>query len=176
MPPNLRSRAYENSALSIGHGQTISQPYIVAQMTELLKLSGRETVLDIGTGTGYQTVILAKLARRVYTVERIPSLAREAEERFKRLGADNIVQKVGDGTVGWERFAPYNRILVTAAAPEVPKRLFGQLAEDGRMVVPIGPRRVQDLKVVIKREGKVYTSSHGGCVFVPLIGSGGWED
>ncbi len=176
VPANLRARAYENNALSIGHGQTISQPYIVAQMTELLQLTGEESVLEIGTGTGYQTFVLAKLAKRIYTIERVKALALEAEMRFQENAIANVVQKLGDGSLGWERFAPFDRIIVTAGAPEIPSRLIDQLAEGGRMVLPTGPRRVQDLKVVIKREGQAYASSHGGCVFVPLIGSGGWED
>ncbi len=177
VPPNLRARAYEDKALSIGHGQTISQPYIVAQMTELLELTGKETVLEIGTGTGYQTVILSKLAAQVYTIERIKPLALEAEQRFREFEVPNVVQKVGDGSLGWQRFAPFDRIIVTAGAPAVPSRLANQLEEaGGRMVLPTGPRRVQDLKVIVKRDGKAYSSSHGGCVFVPLIGSGGWED
>lgn len=175
VPANLRARAYENNALSIGHGQTISQPYIVAQMTELLQLTGEESVLEIGTGTGYQTFVLAKLAKRIYTIERVKALALEAEMRFQENAIANVVQKLGDGSLGWERFAPFDRIIVTAGAPEIPTRLVDQLAEGGRMVLPTGPRRVQDLKVVIKQEGQAYASSHGGCVFVPLIGSGGWE-
>jgi protein-L-isoaspartate(D-aspartate) O-methyltransferase len=176
VPPNLRARAYEDKALSIGHGQTISQPYIVAQMTELLQLTGQESVLEVGTGTGYQTLVLSKLCKQIYTIERIKSLALEAELRFRELEVKNVVQKVGDGSLGWERFAPFDRIIVTAAAPGVPSRLIKQLDEGGRMVLPTGPRRVQDLKVIIKRDGKSFSSSHGGCVFVPLIGSGGWED
>ena len=176
VPPNLRARAYEDKALSIGHGQTISQPFIVAQMTELLQLTGKETVLEIGTGTGYQTVILSKLAKQIYTVERIKPLALESELRFHDMGVKNVIQKVGDGSLGWERFAPFDRIIITAGAPSIPSRLVTQLSEDGRMVIPTGPRRVQDLKLVIKHEGDAESSSHGGCVFVPLIGNGGWED
>lgn len=176
VPTNLRARAYEDSPLSIGEDQTISQPYMVARMTELLQLHGTERVLEIGTGSGYQSMVLAKLSDRVFTVERIASLAKVAKERFERLELRNVVQKVGDGSLGWREFAPYDAIIVTAGAPEIPNRLVEQLAEGGRMVVPTGPRRVQDLKVVHKKDGRITTTSAGGCVFVPLIGGGGWQE
>ncbi|HEB84400.1 MAG TPA: protein-L-isoaspartate(D-aspartate) O-methyltransferase [Bacteroidetes bacterium] len=172
--PNLRARAYEDTPLPIGEGQTISQPFMVAKMTELLSLKGEGKVLEIGTGSGYQTCILALLATKVFTVELITSLAAEAKKRFEKMGVTNIVQKVGDGTLGWREFAPYDRIIVTAGAPHVPGALLDQLAEGGVMVIPTGPRRVQDLKRIEKRGGKPLVTSEGGCVFVPLLGSDGW--
>jgi protein-L-isoaspartate(D-aspartate) O-methyltransferase len=145
-------------------------------MTELLELAGEEKVLEIGTGSGYQAAILSRLASKVFSVERISALARAAEERFEKQGLNNIIQRVGDGTLGWKQFAPFDRIVVTAAAPEVPNSLANQLAEGGWMIVPTGPRRVQDLKKVRRVGGEFEVTSHGGCVFVPLIGSGGWKD
>ncbi len=176
VPLNLRSRAYEDVPLSIGEGQTISQPYMVARMTELLELEGSEKVLEIGTGSGYQSVVLAHLAAKVFTIERISSLARDAQNQFEKMGMMNIVQKVGDGSIGWREFAPFDRIIVTAGAPNVPPKLFEQLVEGGRMIIPTGPRRVQDLKLVIKTAGRPIISSKGGCVFVPLLGSDGWNN
>jgi len=176
VPNNLRARAYEDTPLSIGDDQTISQPYIVARMTELLLLKGHEKVLEVGTGSGYQAIVLSRLCEKVFTVERISNLARQAKERFEKEGARNIIQKVGDGSLGWREFAPYDGIIVTAAAPEIPAKLIDQLAEGGKLVIPTGPRRVQDLKVAHKVQGGLEITSAGGCVFVPLIGSGGWKD
>lgn len=176
VPSNLRGRAYEDTPLAIGEGQTISQPFMVARMTELLRLQGDEKVLEIGTGSGYQAMVLAKLSEKVFTVERITALAKIAKERFEKQDAFNIVQKVGDGTLGWAAFAPFDRIIVTAGAPEIPERLFAQLAEGGIMVIPTGPRRVQDLKIVTKQNGNMIVKSAGGCVFVPLLGTEGWRD
>lgn len=176
VPANLRARAYEDCPLAIGEGQTISQPYMVARMTELLALKGTERVLEIGTGSGYQAAVLAKLAEKVFTVERHTALAKQSRERFEKLEITNIVQRVGDGSIGWQEFAPFDGIVVTAGAPDVPQRLVDQLAEGGRLVIPTGPRRVQDLKVVQKKDGKISITSAGGCVFVPLIGSDGWKD
>ncbi len=176
VPPNLRSRAYEDVPLSIGEEQTISQPFMVARMTEILKLEGHERVLEIGTGSGYQAAILAQLAQKVFTVERITALAEEAKKKFTKLGYSNIIQRVGDGTLGWKEFAPFDVIMVTAGAPNVPSRLFDQLAEGGKLVIPIGPRRIQDLKLVMKINGRQKIYSEGGCVFVPLIGTEGWKN
>ncbi len=176
VPRELQHRAYEDGPLAIGEGQTISQPYIVARMTELLEITGRDRVLEIGTGSGYQTAVLSKLAQKVFTIERITSLANRAKTIFEELELNNIVQKVGDGSMGWSEFAPYDAILVTAGAPAIPDRLVAQLADGGRLVIPTGPRRVQDLKKIVKREGEPLTTvSMGGCVFVPLIGSDGWS-
>jgi protein-L-isoaspartate(D-aspartate) O-methyltransferase len=176
VPSNLRGRAYEDTPLSIGAEQTISQPYMVAKMTELLKLEGEEKVLELGTGSGYQTAVLSLLCDKIFTIERISSLAKTAKETFERLEIANVVQKVGDGSVGWSAFAPFDRIIVTAGAPEIPKRLLDQLADGGRMVIPTGPRRIQDLKLVEKDGDKITVTTAGGCVFVPLIGSDGWKD
>lgn len=176
VPNNLRHRAYEDSPLSIGEGQTISQPYMVARMTELLGLQGNEKVLEIGTGSGYQAAVLSRLAAKVFTVERISLLARQSEERFEKMGLTNIMQRVGDGSIGWKAVGPFDGIIVTAASPHIPKALTDQLTEGGRLVIPTGPRRVQDLKLIIREGGELNVTSHGGCVFVPLIGSDGWTD
>lgn len=175
VPNNLRALAYEDKPLSIGDGQTISQPYMVAWMTALLDVQEDHRVLEIGTGSGYQAVILAELAQKVFTVERLSSLAELAKKRFEQMGYTNIIQRVGDGTLGWKDFAPYDRIMVTAGAPHLPKKLLDQLAEGGKLVIPTGKRSVQDLKLVVKIDGKPMITGEGGCVFVPLIGSDGWE-
>ncbi len=172
----LRGRAYEDSPLPIGEGQTISQPYMVALMTELLRLSGVEKVLEIGTGSGYQTAILAELADRVFTIERNPKLAQRARKILEELGYTNILARTGDGTIGWNEFAPYDRIIVTAGAPDIPHSLINQLAIGGIMVVPVGDRIHQDLKVITKTESDTIIKSGGGCVFVPLVGREGWQN
>jgi len=172
----LRDRAYGDYPLPIGEGQTISQPYMVAAMTQLLRLGGAEKVLEIGTGSGYQTAILAELARRVCSIERLPSLAARARRTLEELGYTNAVVKTADGTYGWPDEAPFDRILVTAGAPAVPAPLFQQLAEGGRLVVPIGDSQSQTLHVVDKVEGRMRTSTDCGCVFVKLVGKYGWED
>jgi len=172
----LRDRAYGDHPLPIGEGQTISQPYMVAAMTQLLRLHGDEKVLEIGTGSGYQTAILAELARRVCSVERLPGLAARARRILEELGYTNAVVKTGDGTYGWPDEAPFDRILVTAAAPAVPAPLFQQLAEGGRLVLPVGDAYAQTLHVVDKVEGRMRTSTDCGCVFVKLIGKYGWEE
>ncbi len=161
--------AYGDHPLSIGEGQTISQPFIVALMTETLELGGEEKVLEIGTGSGYQTAILAELAREVYTVERVVSLGESARRVLSQLGYDNIYFKIGDGNVGWPEKTPFNGIIVTAAAPRTPDALLEQLAPGGRMVVPVGSGFEQDLMLFIKREDRVEKQSLGGCRFVPLI-------
>jgi len=176
VPNNLRHRAYEDVPLAIGENQTISQPFMVAKMTEILELTGVERVLEIGTGSGYQAAVLSRLAEKVFTVERISTLAHQAEERFERMGLSNIMQRVGDGSLGWRQVGPFDRIIVTAAAPTIPKALTDQLTEGGRLVIPQGPRRVQDLKMVVRHGSELTVSSNGGCVFVPLIGSDGWTD
>jgi protein-L-isoaspartate(D-aspartate) O-methyltransferase len=172
----LRDRAYGDHPLPIGEGQTISQPYMVAAMTQLLRLDGGEKVLEIGTGSGYQTAVLATLARRVCSVERLPSLAARARRILEELGYTNAVVKTADGTYGWPDEAPFDRILVTAGAPQVPAPLFQQLEEGGRLVVPVGDTQSQTLHVVEKVEGRMRTSAECGCVFVKLVGKYGWEE
>ena len=175
MEEALADRAYGDHPLPIGAGQTISQPYMVALMTSLLELTGAEKVLEIGTGSGYQTAVLAELARRVCSIERIPALAARARATLEGMGYTNVLIRVADGTVGWPDEAPFDRILVAAAAPAVPQPLFEQLAEGGRMVVPIGDPASQTLTVVDKANGVMRTRQEAGCVFVKLIGKYGWE-
>ncbi len=176
VPEDLKKYAYIDSPLSIGEGQTISQPYIVALMTEALKLKGYEKVLEIGTGSGYQAAILAEIGCEVYSVERIESLAKKAESLLKKLGY-NVKIKIGDGTLGWEEYSPYDRIIVTAAGPKIPETLLAQLSEnEGRLIMPIGDRFFQDLILVIKRGKEIEKINLGGCQFVPLIGKEGWEE
>jgi protein-L-isoaspartate(D-aspartate) O-methyltransferase len=173
----LQERAYGDYPLPIGEGQTISQPYIVASMTELLALKGDERVLEIGTGSGYQTAILAELAAQVFTIERISSISERARIILDRLGYRNIIFRIGDGSIGWREFSPYHGIMVTAASPEVPQSLAEQLAADGgRMVIPIGPPYSQDLVVVERRNNTYHKTVISGCVFVPLIGRHGWKE
>ena len=173
--PECLFAAYDDRPLPIGLGQTISQPYIVALSTEALELSGEEKVLEIGTGSGYQTAILAELAKEVFTVERLPELSFEAQERLRRLGYTNVHFRVGDGTKGWPEEAPFPAILVTAAAPKVPKSLFSQLAEGGRMVIPVGGRFHQDLWLVRKVGGEPVYEHLCPVTFVPLIGEEGFR-
>ena len=172
----LRDRAYGDHPLPIGDGQTISQLYMVAAMTQLLRLAGTEKVLEIGTGSGYQTAILAELARRVCSIERLPGLAGRARRILEELGYTNAVIRTGDGTYGWPDEAPFDRILVTAGAPAVPGPLVQQLAEGGRLVVPVGEAQSQTLHVVEKADGQMRTSIDCGCVFVRLVGRYGWEE
>lgn len=173
---HLVSQAYTDRALPIGREQTISQPWVVARMTELLEVEPEDSVLELGTGSGYQTAILAHLARRVYSLERIQSLAREAIQRIQGLELDNVKIQAFDGTVGWSDAAPFERILVTAGAPRVPRPLFDQLAVGGRLVIPEGDRRTQHL-VVYERRANRYLRHEGEAVsFVPLIGRHGWEE
>jgi len=170
LPPHLADEAYEDAPLPIGSGQTISQPYIVALMTEALAPRRGDRVLEIGTGSGYQTAILAHLGARVYTIERLPDLLVEAEERFRRLGLANIETRLGDGAGGWPERAPFQGILVTAAAPAVPSPLPEQLAPGGRLVIPIGDLAAQEL-VILQRapNGALVERRAGGVRFVPLI-------
>ena len=177
VPEELRDRAYVDAPLPIGEGQTISQPYIVALMTEALELDEDSRVLEIGTGSGYQAAILAEIAKEVYTVERIPALLERAKRILEALGYDNIYFKLGDGTLGWEEHAPYDAIIVTAGAPEVPEPLVEQLKVGGRMVIPVGDEFSQRLLRVTKLDssGKVKIEDLGGCVFVKLKGKHGWR-
>ncbi len=172
----LRERAYSDSALPIGQGQTISQPYIAARMTELLAPERDHRVLEIGTGTGYQTALLALLAGEVFTVERIAALAERASGNLIRLGFRNVQLHIGDGSLGWPERAPFDRILVAAAAPEVPRSLASQLAPGGRMVLPVGDQSTQVLTVLVARPDGLERKAHEGCVFVRLIGREGWPE
>lgn len=176
VPEQFQSHSYNDHPLPIGEGQTISQPYIVALMTDLLDLSGEDKVLEIGTGSGYQAAILAELGKEVYTTERHKLLAERAEKIFKELNYQNVKVLVGDGTKGWKEFSPYQKIIVTASAPDVPQPLFIQLDEMGKLVIPIGGRWSQDLVLIEKRKGKMIRKSVCGCVFVPLIGEYGYRD
>ncbi|MFA0757484.1 MAG: hypothetical protein KEFWMYNX_001739 [Candidatus Fervidibacter sp.] len=166
--------AYEDYPLPIGYGQTISQPYIVALMTELLALKGDECVLEVGTGSGYQAAILAELAREVITIERIPELARRAQRVLTDLGYRNVTVLVGDGSLGAPDFAPFDAIIVTAAAPHPPKALLEQLKDGGRLVIPIGDRTLQELIRFVRKGDEWQEEKHGPCLFVPLIGKNGW--
>ncbi len=172
----LRDQAYGDRPLPIGAGQTISQPYMVAIMCQLLALIGTEKVLEVGTGSGYQAAVLAELARKVYTVERIAFLAARARQTLESLNYTNILVKVGDGTVGWSEEGPFDRVIVAAAAPEVPGPLFQQLTEGGRAVVPVGDAHGQTLYVIEKINGQMRVSTDVGCVFVRLIGKYGWGE
>lgn len=176
MEDALIGKAYGDHPLPIGHKQTISQPYIVALMTQALKLTGSEKVLEIGTGSGYQTAILAELADRVYTIERIRPLMEKARYLLNDLGYTNILFKSFDGTLGWQEYAPYDAILVTAGAPRIPENLIDQLNEGGRMIVPVGDRVNQDLTEVIKEKEGYRQNNLGGCRFVDLIGAHGWKE
>jgi protein-L-isoaspartate(D-aspartate) O-methyltransferase len=175
VPAELQHEAYVDAALPIGEDQTISQPYMVAWMTQLLELSGVETVLEVGTGSGYQAAVLAALARQVVTIERLPSLSEAARHRLTALGITNVEFHVGDGSLGYPPRAPYEAIIVTAGAPGVPPALFAQLREGGRLVLPIGTADLQDLCLVVKSQGRPRLIPQGGCRFVPLIGEAGWE-
>ncbi len=168
------SMAYSDRPLPIGNGQTISQPYIVALMTESLGLTGGERVLEIGTGSGYQAAILAELAADVYTVEKDPTLLESALETIRSLGYTNVHGTVGDGTAGWPEASPYAAILVTAGAPDIPEPLKAQLAPGGRLVIPVGDRNIQELVRIIKGDGELRHENLCGCRFVPLRGAHGW--
>ena len=169
-------QAYDDHPLSIGHGQTISQPYMVALMTQCLELVGSEKVLEIGTGSGYQTAILCELAKVVYSIERIEPLSERAAITLQYLGYSNFHLRVADGTLGWKEEAPFDRIIVTAAAPDIPKSLQGQLADEGILVIPVGPVGMQTLMVMRKHAGETESESVCECVFVRLIGEEGYQD
>ena len=175
VPTGVRHRAYEDSALPIGNGQTISQPSIHARYLELLKLTGHERVLEVGTGSGYQTVLLAHLAAQVFSIERIPALLNGARDAITRAGVRNVSLLLGDGTLGWREYSPYDAILVSAAAPSVPQPLLDQLAERGRLLIPLGGQDVQTLAVITKREGTVHREDVLPVRFVPLLGTHGWQ-
>jgi len=176
VPGNMKLYAYEDSPLTIGMGQTISQPYIVALMTEALYLTGAEKTLEIGTGSGYQAAILSLLCKTVYTVERITALSENAKTVLDELGYKNIFLKIYDGTLGWAENAPYDAIMVTAGAPEIPDPLIAQLKEGGRLVVPVGDRISQELIKVVRKGESYYREDLGGVRFVNLIGEYGWKE
>lgn len=177
VPEALQGRAYGDHALPISASQTISQPFIVARMTELLEVNKDSRVLEIGAGSGYQTAVLSKVAGQVYSIERIGDLARTAQARIRELGIFNATVKCFDGTMGWAANAPYDAILVAAGGPNIPKPLVAQLKPGGRLVVPVGTtRESQRLVRVIKTEMGSKEEDHGACAFVPLIGQHGWAD
>lgn len=173
---SLQDGAYDDCPIPIGEGQTISQPYMVALMTELLDLSDEGSVLEIGTGSGYQTAILAEVAKQVYTIERIPTLAERAMRVLEQLEYNNIQIRIGDGTLGWSDHAPYDGIIVTAGAPSVPEVLIEQLAENGKLVIPVGDRFSQILQIMTKQDNRIETKTSCHCVFVKLIGKNGWSN
>ena len=176
VPEAFRHQAYDDDvSIHIGEGQTISQPRIVALMTQAAKIDPMDRVLEIGTGSGYQAAVLSGLARFVFTVERVSSLARQAKSVMDQMGLENVSVKVMDGTLGWRAQAPFDAILVTAGAPEVPAPLVEQLADGGRLVVPVGPRESQVLKIVQRRGDRSFTKELKGACFVPLIGRHGWK-
>jgi protein-L-isoaspartate(D-aspartate) O-methyltransferase len=176
VPAAIRSQSYNDNALPISSGQTISQPFIVARMTELLGLTGNEKVLEIGAGSGYQTAVLASLARKVFAIERLPHLAEEAKLRLRDLGLRNVTLKAGDGTNGWDAYRPFDAILVAAGGPEVPDPLVHQLAVGGRLIVPVGSdQKHQSLVRVIRSENGWTQENFGPVAFVPLIGEHGWR-
>jgi protein-L-isoaspartate(D-aspartate) O-methyltransferase len=172
----LRGQAYNDHPLPIGHKQTISQPYIVALMTQELELSGKERTLEIGTGSGYQTAILAELSKLVCTVERVKPLLEKAKVLLAELGYTNILFKAYDGTLGWQDYAPYQAIMVTAGAPSLPEPLLNQLAEGGRLIIPIGNHFSQELLKITKTGSGYKEENLGGCRFVDLVGKHGWEE
>jgi len=177
VPEALRHQAYSDDvSINIGEGQTISQPRIVALMTEAARVDPGDRVLEIGTGSGYQAAVLAHLARFVFTVERVASLARQAKSVLDHIGVENVSVKVMDGSLGWRAQAPFDVIIVTAGAPDVPAPLVKQLADGGRLVVPVGPRETQVLKIVQRRGERTFAKDLKGACFVPLIGRHGWED
>lgn len=175
IPADLRTSSYADFPVCIGEGQTISQPYIVALMTECLDLNGEEKVLEIGTGSGYQTAILAELTREVYTIERFESLGKKAEAMFGELGYINIKIRISDGTLGWPEEAPFDRIIITAASPQIPLLLPEQLKEGGKLILPLGESFSQVLTLVEKKENKLESTDICGCVFVPLVGKYGYK-
>ncbi len=176
VPASFRHQAYEDYPLEIGEGQTISQPSVVARITELAEVSERDRVLEIGAGSGYQAAVLAQLARFVFTVERLPRLAEAARSRLAELGYRNVSVQVMDGSLGWRAQAPFDVIVVSAAAPSIPKALTEQLTEGGRLVIPIGALRRPQLVRVVNRAGRLVESSHGPATFVPLVGCDGFQD
>ena len=174
VPTGLRHRAYEDAPLPIGSGQTISQPWVHARYLELLRLTGRERALEIGTGSGYQTVLLAHLVAQVFSIERIPALLTQAQANIQRAGAKNVSLLLGDGSIGWREYAPYDVILVSAGSPSIPQPLLDQLAEGGRLLIPIGDREEQKLVLAERKNGTIALRNEAPVRFVPLLGSHGW--
>jgi protein-L-isoaspartate(D-aspartate) O-methyltransferase len=174
IPDDQKNMAYFDGPLPIGHGQTISQPYIVALMTEALRLKGIEKVLEIGTGSGYQAAVIAQMGCKIYSVERIESIAVKAEGNLKNAGY-RVKIKVGDGTLGWEEFSPYQRIIVTSAGPGIPDSLIAQLENNGKLIMPVGDLHIQELILISKSEKGLRRKNLGGCQFVPLKGKEGWQ-
>ncbi len=175
VPERIQDSAYDDCALPIGEEQTISQPYMVAAMTEQLKLKGNETVLEVGTGSGYQAAILAELCQKVITIERLQSLSNKAEEIVRQAGYTNVEFVTGDGTLGYPKASPYDRIIVTAGCPRIPDPLVEQLKNKGRLVLPVGSTYQQVLTTVFKAGQEILTEESIPCVFVPLIGKFGWQ-
>jgi len=175
VPSGLRHRAYEDSPLPIGNGQTISQPWVHARYLELLQLKGNERVLEIGTGSGYQTVLLAHLASQVFSIERIPALFQQARDAIQRSGVRNVSLLLGDGSLGWREYAPYDAILVAAGAPALPQPLIDQLADGGNLIVPVGDKEEQKLIVAVRKGDDIETNEIAPVRFVPLVGSHGWS-
>ncbi|MGC9529873.1 MAG: protein-L-isoaspartate(D-aspartate) O-methyltransferase [Candidatus Bipolaricaulaceae bacterium] len=175
VPPELVPYAYEDRPLPIGHGQTVSQPYIVALTTQAMAPQEEDRALEVGTGSGYQAAVLARLCRQVFTVERLPQLLEAARRRLAKVGCHNVQFRLGDGTKGWPEEAPFDGIVVTAAAPQAPPSLVDQLAEGGRMVIPLGDLNHQDLWLLVKRRGRLERRHLCPCTFVPLIGEEGWH-
>lgn len=175
VPTGVRHRAYEDSALPIGNGQTISQPSIHARYLEILRLTGREKVLEVGTGSGYQTVLLAHLAAQVFSIERIGPLLQIARDNIARAAVRNVSVLLGDGTLGWREYAPYDAILVSAGSPTIPQPLLDQLAEGGRLLIPLGGQDVQTLAVVTRTQGQITREDVLPVRFVPLLGQHGWQ-
>jgi protein-L-isoaspartate(D-aspartate) O-methyltransferase len=176
IPPTYSASAYADAPLPIGNGQTISQPYIVALMTELLDPQPGDNILEIGSGSGYQAAILSTLVKHVTTIERIPAVAELAKRNLAELGLKNTSIVIGDGTQGYVRNAPYEGIIITAATPKIPPPLVEQLKDEGVLVAPVGGRDIQELVTLKKRGGAITSASHGGVRFVPLIGEYGWAD
>lgn len=176
LPDSQKAKAYQDKPIPIGHGQTISQPSLVATMTKKLDVDDLSKVLEIGTGSGYQAAILAEIVDQVYSIERVEKLAKRAQETLDELGYDNIEIVVGDGTKGLLEHSPYDGIIVTAAAPEIPQPLINQLKEGGRLVIPVGGKMTQSLQVCQKKEGELETIEESYVRFVPLVGEEGWEE
>jgi protein-L-isoaspartate(D-aspartate) O-methyltransferase len=176
VPEALKAQAYKDNALPIAANQTISQPFIVARMTELLELNPQSKVLEIGAGSGYQTAILSKLAGKIFAIERVPQLASVAQERLQKLGVQNVTLRCGDGTLGWDVYAPFDGILVAAGSPVMPEPLLNQLKINGKLVIPIGENQQSQRLIRITRTEKGFqTEDFGACSFVPLIGEHGWK-
>lgn len=171
----MRARAYGDYPLPIASGQTISQPYIVAYMTQALQLTDTDRVLEVGTGSGYQAAVLSRICQQVYTVERINTLLSSARKIFDSLKYFNIIAKLDDGTLGWPEYGPYDAIIVTAGGPEIPEPLIEQLADPGRLIIPVGDQNVQELKLLTKYEGEVEIANLASVRFVDLIGQHGWR-